>query len=108
MDIFGRIISVDDHVVEPPRLWQDRLPRKYQDVGPRVVRMGASDVKLGSGKVSTRFVASDPDGVGDFAVTLVARRGNSRREGPHFMVSTPRTIDPWCPSSTPLLMSRRG
>jgi hypothetical protein len=32
-----------------------------------------SDAKLGSGKVSTQFVASDPDGVGDFAVTLVAR-----------------------------------
>lgn len=61
MDIFGRIISVDDHVVEPPRLWQDRLPRKYQDVGPRGRPHGASDAKLGSGKVSARFVASDPD-----------------------------------------------
>ena len=33
-----RIISVDDHVVEPPTLWTDRLPRKYLDIGPRVVR----------------------------------------------------------------------
>ena len=33
-----RIISVDDHVVEPPTLWTDRLPRKYLDFGPRVVR----------------------------------------------------------------------
>jgi hypothetical protein len=24
---FPMIISVDDHVVEPPRLWQDRLLR---------------------------------------------------------------------------------
>ena len=30
MDI-PRIISVDDHVVEPPNLWQDRLPAKYLD-----------------------------------------------------------------------------
>ncbi len=37
MDI-PRIISVDDHVVEPPNLWQDRLPAKYLDRGPRVVR----------------------------------------------------------------------
>jgi predicted TIM-barrel fold metal-dependent hydrolase len=37
MDI-PKIISVDDHVIEPPTLWQDRLPEKYQDVGPRVVR----------------------------------------------------------------------
>jgi hypothetical protein len=32
------IISVDDHVVEPPDLWSARLPAKYQDRGPRVVR----------------------------------------------------------------------
>ena len=33
-----KIISVDDHVIEPPTLWQERLPAKYRDVGPRVVR----------------------------------------------------------------------
>jgi predicted TIM-barrel fold metal-dependent hydrolase len=33
-----RIISVDDHVVEPPTLWTDRLPAKYQDRAPRVER----------------------------------------------------------------------
>ena len=32
------IISVDDHVVEPPDLWTSRLPARYADVGPRVVR----------------------------------------------------------------------
>ena len=33
-----RIISVDDHVVEPPDLWTSRLPAKYQDRCPRVER----------------------------------------------------------------------
>jgi predicted TIM-barrel fold metal-dependent hydrolase len=33
-----RIISVDDHVVEPPDMWTNRLPAKYLDRGPRVVR----------------------------------------------------------------------
>ncbi|HEX3564604.1 MAG TPA: amidohydrolase family protein, partial [Acidimicrobiales bacterium] len=33
-----RIISVDDHVVEPPDLWSSRLPAKYQDRGPRIKR----------------------------------------------------------------------
>ena len=33
-----RIISVDDHVVEPPTLWTDRLPSKYLDRAPRVER----------------------------------------------------------------------
>lgn len=32
------IVSVDDHVVEPATLWSDRLPARYHDVGPRVVR----------------------------------------------------------------------
>ncbi len=32
------IISVDDHVVEPPTLWTDRLPAKYLDRAPRVER----------------------------------------------------------------------
>jgi len=33
-----RIISVDDHVVEPPNLWTDRLPAKYAGRAPRIVR----------------------------------------------------------------------
>jgi predicted TIM-barrel fold metal-dependent hydrolase len=32
------IISVDDHVVEPPTLWTDRLPKRYLDRAPRVER----------------------------------------------------------------------
>ena len=30
------IVSVDDHVVEPPDLWTSRLPKKYAGIGPRV------------------------------------------------------------------------
>ena len=36
-----RIISVDDHVVEPPDLWTSRLPSKYADRCPRVERDSA-------------------------------------------------------------------
>lgn len=32
------IVSADDHIVEPPDLWTSRLPEKYREVGPRVVR----------------------------------------------------------------------
>ena len=32
-------ISVDDHIIEPPDLWQQRLPQRYRDVGPRVVEL---------------------------------------------------------------------
>ena len=38
MPTIPRIISVDDHVVEPPDLWTARLPAKYRDRGPRVER----------------------------------------------------------------------
>lgn len=31
------LISVDDHVVEPPHVWQEHLPAKYQDRGPKIV-----------------------------------------------------------------------
>jgi predicted TIM-barrel fold metal-dependent hydrolase len=31
------ITSVDDHIVEPPNVWQDRVPSKYKDVAPRVI-----------------------------------------------------------------------
>jgi predicted TIM-barrel fold metal-dependent hydrolase len=33
------IVSVDDHIIEPPHLWQDRLPRRYRQDGPHVVRI---------------------------------------------------------------------
>ena len=28
------IVSVDDHVIEPPNVWIDRLPAKYHDRAP--------------------------------------------------------------------------
>jgi predicted TIM-barrel fold metal-dependent hydrolase len=34
------IVSVDDHVVEPPHLWQRWLPAKHRERGPSVVRSG--------------------------------------------------------------------
>jgi hypothetical protein len=32
------IISVDDHVLEPPNLFQDRVPSRYRDLAPHVER----------------------------------------------------------------------
>lgn len=32
------IVSLDDHVVEPPHVWTSRLPAKLVEAGPRVVR----------------------------------------------------------------------
>ena len=55
-----RIISVDDHVVEPPDLWSARLPAKYQDRGPRIIRERG---KMG-GPVGMQWV---PDSSGNWA-----------------------------------------
>ena len=44
------IISVDDHVVEPPTVWSDRLPSKYADVGPRIVRAPVKELSFIGGK----------------------------------------------------------
>ncbi len=33
-----KIISVDDHVIEPPHVWQEYLPERFRDRGPKVIR----------------------------------------------------------------------
>src|SRR5205085_7742833 len=39
------LVSVDDHVVEPPNLFEGRLPKKYEDLAPRVIaKEGGTEV----------------------------------------------------------------
>ena len=62
------LVSVDDHLYEPPNLWQDRVPARYRDVAPRVVTTGEGEFWLYEDtKVRT--------GVG-----LGARAGKTRQE----------------------------
>ena len=53
------IISVDDHVIEPPTVWQDRLPKKYLERGPRVM---ASVGRMGFEDGALRFTEGDGPG----------------------------------------------
>ena len=40
------LVSVDDHLIEPPDMFEGRLPARYQDEAPRVVRTDTgSDVR---------------------------------------------------------------
>ena len=54
-----RIISVDDHVLEPPDLWASRLPARYRDRGPRVIRQRLTRQGGGRGGSVAEWVESD-------------------------------------------------
>jgi predicted TIM-barrel fold metal-dependent hydrolase len=54
------IVSVDDHVVEPPHLWDTWLPEKFRARGPKVERRGIGHMRhTGGGQYEQTF---DPDG----------------------------------------------
>src|SRR5580704_1018194 len=36
-DVWATIVSVDDHVVEPPDIFEGRFPAKFADRAPRIV-----------------------------------------------------------------------
>lgn len=36
-EVFCPVISTDDHIVEPPHMWEGRFPAKLQELAPRVV-----------------------------------------------------------------------
>lgn len=42
----AKLISADDHMIEPPHLWVDRVPAAYRDRAPRVVRAEGRDAWL--------------------------------------------------------------
>jgi predicted TIM-barrel fold metal-dependent hydrolase len=39
-------VSVDDHLIEPARLWQERVPQRWRERAPRIVRDGDSEYWL--------------------------------------------------------------
>jgi predicted TIM-barrel fold metal-dependent hydrolase len=52
----ARIVSVDDHVIEHPRVWLDRLPAKYAEDAPRIERLpDGNDAWIYEGQVAGNF-----------------------------------------------------
>ena len=54
-----KVIDCDQHVIEPPDLWENYLPKKFQDVAPKLVKdkdggdawlLGEAVESLGSGE----------------------------------------------------------
>jgi predicted TIM-barrel fold metal-dependent hydrolase len=47
-----QVVSVDDHVIEHPRVWTDRLAAKFQELGPKIVELdGGAQAWSFEGKV---------------------------------------------------------
>ena len=56
-----KIISVDDHVVEPAHLFERWLPAKFREAGPHVERRGIGVMKhIGGGVYEQSFDESGP------------------------------------------------
>jgi hypothetical protein len=61
-----KFVSVDDHIIEPPNVWMDRLPAKYRDIGPRVERLRVDNLQFNGMQYSFDIVDNDAD-TGKFA-----------------------------------------
>jgi predicted TIM-barrel fold metal-dependent hydrolase len=65
-----KAVSVDDHLIEHPRVWQDRLPKKYLDAGPRIV-----DIESGGQQWCYQGVVDGSTGLSAVAGTPNQERG---------------------------------
>jgi predicted TIM-barrel fold metal-dependent hydrolase len=96
-DDLPMIVSVDDHVVEPAHLWQEWLPERFKERGPRVERRGVGAMRhIGGGAYEQEFTDDGrPADVWVFEDLVyihkrhVAAVGYSRDE----MTMTPMTYD---------------
>jgi predicted TIM-barrel fold metal-dependent hydrolase len=96
-DALPMIVSVDDHVVEPAHVWQNWLPERFRDRGPRIERRGIGHMKhVGGGAYEQTFDPAGPPAdcwVFEDLVYIhkrhVAAVGYSRDE----MTMTPMTYD---------------
>jgi predicted TIM-barrel fold metal-dependent hydrolase len=98
-----RLISVDDHVIEPKNVWLDRLPLKYHDRAPRVER------KFGvpTSPAPDRIVVQEGDGPGarwcdiwfyeDLEYPLFAGFGQARLKDPSLETLDPVTFEAFMP-----------
>jgi predicted TIM-barrel fold metal-dependent hydrolase len=55
------IVDLDAHVVEPPGVWSDRLPAKYQAIGPHIEYLPAGVPKLAGSAYIEEPGSAGPD-----------------------------------------------
>jgi len=60
--VIPKIVSVDDHVVEPAHVWDRWLPERYRDRGPKVERRGIAGMRhVGGGAYEQVFDDAAPE-----------------------------------------------
>jgi len=98
MSELPKLVSVDDHVVEPAHVWETWLPAKFRDRGPKIVRRGIRNIDyVGTASYVEHFDDDSPTKVDcwiyeDLVYThkrMVAAAGYSKEE----MTLTPITYD---------------
>ena len=77
-----KIVSVDDHVVEPPHVWETWLPEKFRGRGPKIERRGIGAMKhIGGGAYEQSFDDAGPR----------PTAGSSRTSSTSTSVTSPRS-----------------
>jgi predicted TIM-barrel fold metal-dependent hydrolase len=103
MSALPRIISVDDHVIEPTDLWTNRLPAKYHEKAPRIERKRGTPTY----PVPEKMVLQEGDGPDarwcdvwmyeDLEYPLFAGFGQVRLHDPGMDAHVPVTFDDFAP-----------
>jgi len=79
-----QVISVDDHVIEHPRVWLDRVPAKFGDAIPHIVReKDGNDWWYYEGKKAGNFALNAVAGKPPQEFGLDPRTYDDMRQGCH-------------------------
>ncbi|GAA3391422.1 amidohydrolase family protein [Cryptosporangium minutisporangium] len=90
----AKIISVDDHVIEHPRVWLDRMPQKYQDVAPRIERLpDGNDTWIFNGQPSGNFALNAVAGKHPREFGMDPRSYDDMRPGCHDIAERIKDMD---------------
>ncbi|NKQ51597.1 amidohydrolase [Amycolatopsis sp. K13G38] len=90
----AKVISVDDHVIEHPRVWLDRLPSKYADDAPRIETLpDGNDTWIYEGKPAGNFALNAVAGKHPREFGMDPRSYQDMRPGCHDVAERIRDMD---------------
>ena len=90
----AKVISVDDHVIEHPRVWLDRLPAKYKDDAPRIETLeDGNDAWIYEGQRSGNFALNAVAGKHPRDFGMDPRSYSDMRAGCHDIAERIKDMD---------------